>query len=159
MIVLELNELSIKLKELIDQGLIRPSVSPWEAPVIFVKKKDGTLRLCVDYRDLNKVTIRNRYPMPHIDDLFDQLRGASVFSKIDLCLGYHQLRIKEEDIPKIAFRTRFGLYEFVVVPFGLSNAPKAFMSLMNSVFRKYLDCFVQVFLNDILIYSQNEQEH
>ena len=142
MIVPELNELSIQLKELLDQGFIRPSVSPWGAPVIFVKKKDGTLRLCIDYRDLNKATIRNRYPMPQIDDLFDQLKGASVFSKIDLRSGYHQLRIKEEDIPKKTFRTRYGHYELIVMPFGSTNAPAAFMNLMNSIFRKYLDRFV-----------------
>ena len=127
--------------------------------MIFVKKKDGSLRLCIDYRDLNKATVKNRYPIPRIDDLFDQMKGASVFSKIDLWLGYHQLKIKENDISKTAFRTRFGHYEFVVVPFGLTNAPAVFMSLMNSVFRKYLDHFVQVFLDDILIYSKNEKEH
>jgi hypothetical protein len=149
----------MQLKELLDLGLIRPSVSPWGAPVIFVKKKDGSLRLCIDYRDLNRATVKNRYPMPRIDDLFDQMKGAAVFSKIDLRSGYHQLRIKEGDIPKTAFRTRFGHYEFVVVPFGLTNAPAVFMSLMNGVFRKYLDRFVQVFLDDILIYSKNEREH
>ena len=155
----ELRELQIQLKELLDLGLIRPSISPWGAPVIFVKKKDGSLRLCIDYRDLNKAIVKNRYPIPRIDDLFDQMKGALVFSKIDLRSGYHQLRIKENDISKTAFRTRFGHYEFVVVPFGLTNAPAVFMSLMNSVFRNYLDHFVQVFLDDILIYSMNEKEH
>ena len=133
-------------------------MSPWRASNLFVQKKYGTLRLCVDYMQLNKAT-KNMYPLPRIDDLFDQLRGASVFSKIDLRSSYHQLRIKEEDIPKTAFRTRFVHCEFVVVSFGLTNAPVAFMNLMNSVFRKYLDCFVQVFLDDILIYSRNEHEH
>jgi hypothetical protein len=120
----ELCELQMQLKELLDLGLIRPSVSPWGAPVIFVKKKDGSLRLCIDYRDLNRATVKNRYPMLRIDDLFDQMKGAAVFSKIDLRSGYHQLRIKEGDIPKTAFRTRFGHYEFVVVPFRLTNAPR-----------------------------------
>jgi hypothetical protein len=130
----ELCELQMQLKELLDLGLIRPSVSPWGALVIFVKKKDGSLRLCIDYRDLNRATVKNRYPMPRIDDLFDQMKGAAVFSKIDLRSGYHQLRIKEGDIPKMAFRTRFGHYEFIVVPFRLTNAPTVFMSLMNGVF-------------------------
>jgi hypothetical protein len=155
----ELCELQMQLKELLDLGIIRPSVSPWGAPVIFVKKKDGSLRLCIDYRDLNRATLKNRYPMPRIDDLFDQMKGAPMFSKIDLRSGYHQLRIKEGDIPKMAFRTRFGHYDFVVLPFGLTNAPTVFMSLMNGVFQKYLDRFVQVFLDDILIYSKNEREH
>ena len=127
--------------------------------MLFVKKKDGSLRLCIDYRQLNKVTIKNRYPLPRIDDLFDQIKGAKVFSKIDLKSGYHQLRIHDEDIHKTAFRTRYGHYEFTVVPFGLTNAPSVFMCLMNGVFRSYLDRFVLVFLDDILIYSRSQKEH
>jgi hypothetical protein len=147
------------LKGLLDLGIIRPSVSPWGAPIIFVKKKDGSLPLCIDYRDLNHATVKNRYPMPQIDDLFDLMKGATVFSKIDLQSGYHHLRIKEGIIPKTTFKTRFGNYEFVVVPFGLTNAPIVFMSLMNGVFQKHLDRFIQVILDDILIYSKNEREH
>jgi hypothetical protein len=159
MTVLELHELQMQLKELLDLGLIRPSVSPWGAPVIFVKKKDVSLRPCIDYKELNHATVKNRYPMPQIDDLFDQMKGATVFSKINLQSGYHQLRIKEGNIPKTTFRTQFGHYEFVIVPLGLTNAPAVFMSLMNGIFRKYLNHFVQVFLDDILIYSKNEREH
>jgi hypothetical protein len=155
----ELQELKMQLKELLDLGLIRPSVSPWGAPVIFIRKKDGSWRLCIDYRQLNKATIKNQYPLPRIDDLFDQMKGATVFSKIDLQSGYHQLRIKEDDIPKTAFKMRFGHYEFTVLPFGLTNAPGIFMSLMNGVFCEYLDKFVQVFIDDILIYSRTTEEH
>ncbi|KAD0325810.1 hypothetical protein E3N88_44451 [Mikania micrantha] len=155
----EMQELSSQLQELLDKGFIRPSFSPWGAPVLFVKKKDGSFRMCIDYRELNKLTIKNRYPLPRIDDLFDQLQGATCFSKIDLRSGYHQLRVNNEDIPKTAFRTRYGHYEFVVMPFGLTNAPAVFMDLMNRVCRPYLDQFVIVFIDDILIYSKSEREH
>ncbi|GJV99035.1 putative reverse transcriptase domain-containing protein [Tanacetum coccineum] len=155
----EMKELSEQLKELSDKGFIRPSSSPWGAPVLFVKKKDGSFRMCIDYRELNKLTVKNRYPLPRIDDLFDQLQGSSVYSKIDLRSGYHQLRVQEEDIPKTAFRTRYDHYEFQVMPFGLTNAPAVFMDLMNRVCKPYLDKFVIVFIDDILIYSKNKQEH
>ncbi|KAL0407296.1 UNVERIFIED_CONTAM: RNA-directed DNA polymerase [Sesamum latifolium] len=135
------------------------SVSPWGAPVLFVKKTDGSLRLCIDYREFNKLTVKNKYPLPRIDDLFDQLKGAQVFSKIDLRSGYHQLRIKADDIAKSAFRTHYGHYEFVVMPFGLTNAPTAFMDLMNRVFKSYLDRFVVVFIDDILVYSASDKMH
>ncbi|KAL4354883.1 hypothetical protein GQ457_06G015240 [Hibiscus cannabinus] len=155
----ELKELKKQLEELQDKGFIRPSTSPWGAPVLFVKKKDGTMRLCIDYRQLNRVTIKNKYPLPRIEDLFDQLRDASVFSKIDLRSGYYQMRVKEADVPKTAFRTRYGHFEFLVMPFGLTNAPAAFMDLINRVFKLYLDKFVVVFIDDILIYSRNKDEH
>ncbi|GJW76864.1 putative reverse transcriptase domain-containing protein [Tanacetum coccineum] len=127
----EMQELSNQLQELANRGFIRPSTSPWGAPVLFIKKKDGSFRMFVDYRELNKLTVKNRYPLPRIDDLFDQLQGLSVYSKIDLRLGYHQLRVRDEDIPKTAFRTRYGHYEFQVMPFGFTNAPAVFMDLMN----------------------------
>ncbi|GJV16672.1 putative reverse transcriptase domain-containing protein [Tanacetum coccineum] len=155
----KMKELSDQLKELSDKGFIRPSSSPWGAPVLFVKKKDGSFRMCIDYRELNKLTTKNRYPLPRNDDLFDQLQGSSVYSKIDLRSGYHQLRVREEDIPKTTFRTRYGRYEFQVMPFGLTNAPAVFMDLMNRVCKLYLDKFVIVFIDDILIYSKSKQEH
>ncbi|GJR85810.1 putative reverse transcriptase domain-containing protein [Tanacetum coccineum] len=155
----EMKELAEQLQELSDKGFIRPNSSPWGAPVLFVKKKDGSFRMCIDYHELNKLTVKNRYPLPRIDDLFDQLQGSSVYSKIDLRSGYHQLRVREEDIPKTAFRTRYGHYEFQVMPFGLTNAPAVFMDLMNRVCKPYLDKFVIVFIDDILIYSKNKEEH
>ncbi|GJT85052.1 putative reverse transcriptase domain-containing protein [Tanacetum coccineum] len=135
----EMQELSDQLQELADRGFIRPSTSPWGAPVLFVKKKDGSFRMCIDYRELNKLTVKNRYPLPRIDDLFNQLQGLSVYSKIDLRSGYHQLRVREEDIPKTAFRTRYGHYEFQVMPFGLTNAHAVFMDLMNHHLRIILE--------------------
>nr|AAX95143.1 retrotransposon protein, putative, Ty3-gypsy sub-class [Oryza sativa Japonica Group]ABA92434.1 retrotransposon protein, putative, Ty3-gypsy subclass [Oryza sativa Japonica Group] len=155
----ELAEVKRQVDDLLQKGYIRPSSSPWGAPVIFVEKKDHTQRMCVDYRALNDVTIKNKYPLPRIDDLFDQLKGATVFSKIDLRSGYHQLRIKEEDIPKTAFTTRYGLFECTVMSFGLTNAPAFFMNLMNKAFMEYLDKFVVVFIDDILIYSRTKEEH
>ncbi|GJR77154.1 putative reverse transcriptase domain-containing protein [Tanacetum coccineum] len=155
----EMKELSVQLQELLEKGFIRPSSSPWGAPVLFVKKKDGSFRMYIDYRELNKLTIKNRYPLPRINDLFDQLQGLSVYYKIDLRSGYHQLRIKEEDIPITAFRTRYGHFEFQVMPFKLTNAPAVFMDLMNRVCKPYLDKFVIVFIDDILVYSKDEEEH
>ena len=156
---MELKELKSQLQELLDKGFIRPSVSPWGAPVLFVKKKDGTLRMCIDYRQIKKVTVKNKYTLSRIEDLFDQLKGVGVFLKIDLRSGYYQLRVKEVDVPKTAFRTRYGHYECLVMPFGLTNAPATFMDLMNRVFRPYLDQFVVVFIDDRLVYSRDEQEH
>jgi hypothetical protein len=155
----ELAELKVLLQELLYKGYIRPSSSPWGSPALFVKKKDGSLRMCVDYRPLNAVTIKNKYPLPRIDVLFDQLDGAKVFFKIDLRSGYHQIKIRASDVPKTAFSTRYGLYEFLVMSFGLTNAPAYFMYLMNSVFMNELDKFVVVFIDDILIYSKSEAEH
>ena len=156
---IELRELKAQLEELFSKGFIRPSISPWGAPVLFVKNKDGSLRLCIYYRQLNKVTIHNHYPLPRIDELFDQLQGSRVYSKIDLRSRYHQLRVQESDVPKTAFRTRYGHYEFMVMPFRLTNAPTAFIYLMNRVFQPYLDRFVLVFINDILVYSGSPEEH
>ena len=155
----ELKELKVQMEEMVNKGFVRPSMSPWGALVLFVKKKDRSMRLCIDYRELNKVTIRNQYPLPGIDDLFDQLQGGKVFSKINLRSGYHQLRIHDEDVSKTAFRTRYRHFEFLVMPFGLTNASAAFMDLMNKIFRPYLDQFVIVFIDDILIYSGSGEEH
>ncbi|GJR64709.1 putative reverse transcriptase domain-containing protein [Tanacetum coccineum] len=155
----EMKELSEQLQVLSDKGFIRPNSSPWGAPVLFVKKKDGSFWMCIDYRELNKLTVKNLYPLLMIDDLFDQLQGSIVYSKIDLRSGYHQLRVREEDISKTAFRTRYGHYEFQVMPFGLTNAPAVFMDLMNRVCKPYMDKFVIVFIDDILIYSKNKKEH
>jgi hypothetical protein len=155
----ELAELKIQLQDLLDKGFIRPSASPWGCPALFVKKKDISLRLCVYYRPLNAVTIKNKYPLPRIDILFDQLTGANVFSKIDLRSSYHQIKNKPSDVPKMAFLTRYGLYEYLVMSFGLTNAPAYFMYFMNSVFMPELDKFVMVFIDDILIYSKTEDDH
>ncbi|XP_027155044.1 uncharacterized protein LOC113755186, partial [Coffea eugenioides] len=155
----ELKELKTQLQELLDRGFIQESESPWGAPVLFVKKKDGGLRMCIDYRGLNNLTIKNKYPLPLIDKLFDQLRDAVVYSKLDLRQGYYQLRIRMEDIPKTAFNSRYGHFEFAVMPFGLTNAPAAFMDLMHRVFKPYLDQFVVVFIDDILVYSKTREDH
>jgi hypothetical protein len=155
----ELAELKIQLQDLLDNGFIRPSASHWGCPGLFVKKKENSLRLCVNYRPLSTVTIKNKYPFPRIDILFDQLAGAKVFSKIDLRFGYHQIKIKPSDIPKTAFSTRYGLYEYLVMSFGLTNAPAYFMYLMNSVFMPELDKFIVVFIDDILIYSKTDEDH
>jgi hypothetical protein len=155
----ELKELKVQLEELLAKGYIKPSKSPYGAPILFVHKKDGTLRMCVDYRALNKATVKNRYPLPRIDDLFDRLSGAKVFSRIDLRSRYYQIRIAEGDEEKTACRTRYGSYEFMVMPFGLTNAPVTFCTLMNDIFREWLDDFVVVYIDDILIYSSSLEEH
>jgi hypothetical protein len=155
----ELAELKKELQELLDKDFIRPSTSPWGCPALFVKKKDESLRLCIDYHPLNAVTIKNKYHLPRIDVLFDQLVGAKVFSKIDLRFGYHEIKIRASDIPKTAFSTRYRLYEYLVMSFGLTNVPAYFMYLMNSIFMPELDKFMVVFIDDILVYSRNEEEH
>jgi len=155
----ELTELKKQIKDLLGKKFIRPSASPWGALVLLVKKKDGSFRLCVDYRQLNKLTIKKKYPLPRIDDLLNQLRGAGVFSKIDLRSEYHQILVKPEDVQKTAFRSRYGHYEYVVMPFGVTNAPTVFMDYMNRIFWQCLDKFVVVFINDILIYSRDRDEH
>jgi hypothetical protein len=155
----ELVELKKQITELQSKGFIHPSSSPLGAPVLFVEKKDGTQQMCVDYRSLNEVTIKIKYPLPRIEDLFDQMKGASIFLKIDLRSRYHQLKIRESNIPKTIFLTRYGLYVYTVMSFGLTNAPTNFMYLMNKVFIKYLDKFVVVFIDDILIFSKTEEEH
>ena len=155
----EIKELKAQLQQLLDNGFIRPSVSPWGTLVLFVKKKNGSMRLCIDYKELNKVTVRNKNHLPLIDDLFDQLQGACVFFKIDIRSGYHQLRVRGEDVPKTVFQTRYGHYEFLVMPFYLTNTPTTFMDLINRVFKPYLDQFVVVFIDDILVYSRSGEEH
>jgi hypothetical protein len=155
----ELAELKPQIEELQQKGYIRPSSSPWGSQVLFVTKKDGSMRMRIDYRSLNEVTIKNKYPLPWIDDLFDQLQGANYFSKIDLRSGYHQLRIKEADVQKTTFVTRYRQYEFTIMPFGLTNALAFFMNLMNKVFMEELDKFVVVFIDDILIYSKSREDH
>ncbi|KAI3824640.1 hypothetical protein L1987_06106 [Smallanthus sonchifolius] len=148
-----------QLEELLEKGFIRPSISPWGATVLFVKKNDGAMRMCIDYRELNKRTVKKKYPLLRIDDLFDQLQGVRWFSKIDLQSGYHQLKVREEDIPKTAFHTRYGHYEFLIMSSGLTNAPAAFMDMMNTLCRPMLERSVIVFINDILVYSKSEGDH
>ena len=155
----ELKELKNQLEELEGKGFIRPSNSCWGSPVVFVRKHDGTLRMCIDYRELNKVTIKNKYPLPRIDDLFDQLSEAKIFSRLDLASGFHQMKVEDSSVKYTAFNTRYGLYEFLVMPFGLTNAPSYFVDLMNRIFRDYLDKFVLIFIDDILIYSKTVEEH
>jgi hypothetical protein len=155
----ELVELKVQLNELLDKGYIRPSSSLWDCLALFVKKKDQSLRLCVDYQHLNAVTVKNKYLLPRIDILFNQLVGAKDFSKVDLRSVYHQIKIRSEDIPKTTFSTMYGLYTYLVMPFGLTNASAHFMYLMNSVFMLDLYKFVVVFIDDILIYSKSEEEH
>lgn len=152
-------ELKLQLNEILDKGYISPSVSPWCTPILFVKKKDGTLRLCINYRQGNNVTIKSRYPLSRIDDLFDKMKGEVVFLKIDMRSSYHQVCIKEDDIHNITFQTRYKHYEFVVAPFGLNNSLATFLFFMNSVLRPYLDNFCIVFIDDILVYSKNGEEY
>jgi hypothetical protein len=155
---MELKELKIQLQGLLDKGYVHPSILPWGCSALFVEKKDKELRLCVDYRPLNAVTIKNKYPLPRINIMFDQLAGAQVFTKIDLRSGYHQIKIHTEDIPKTAFTTRYGLFEYLVMSFGLTNVLAHFMYLMNSVFMPELDKFVMVFIDNILIYSRSIED-
>ena len=156
---LELTEMKNQVTELLRKGFIQPSKSPYGAPILFVRKKDGTMRMCIDYRALNKITIKNRYPLPRIDDLLDKLNGAKYFSKIDLRSGYHQIRIAQKDVSKTAFRTRYGHFEFNVLPFGLTNAPATFMRAMHEIFHDLLDSCVVIYLDDILIFSRTKEQH
>ncbi|CAI7908034.1 unnamed protein product, partial [Closterium sp. NIES-54] len=155
----ELTDMKKQIEYLLDRQLIRPSTSPYGAPVLFTPKPDGSLRMCIDYRALNKQTVKNKYPIPRIDDLLDQLRGATVFSKLDLRSGYWQIKMADNSIHKTAFRTRYGSYEYLVMPFGLCNAPATFQVEMNHILRPLLDECVVVYLDDILIYSKNMKEH
>ncbi|CAI7788782.1 unnamed protein product [Closterium sp. NIES-54] len=159
MSAVELKELKKQLEDLLAKEFIQPSSSPYASPVLFVRKKDGSLQMCVDYRGLNKITVKNRYPLPWIDELFEQVGEARYFSKLDLRLGYHQVRIQSEDIPKTAFRTRYGHYEFRVLPFGLTNAPATFQGMMQSIFSDFIDKFLVVFIDDLLVYSRTREEH
>lgn len=155
----ESDELKTQLEDLLEKKFVRPNVSPWGALVLLVKKKDGSIRLCDTYRQLNKVTVQNKYPLPRIDDLMDQLVGACVFNKIDLRSGYHKIKVKDENIPKILFRTRYSNYEYSVMPFGVYNTPDVFMEYMNEIFHPYLDHFVVVFVVDILVYFKSTKKH
>ena len=155
----EFLEAERQTKILLEKGYIEPSTSPYGAPILFVQKKDGSLRMVIDYRALNKLTVKNKYPMPRIDDTLDQLQGSTLFTSLDLTSGYHQIRITEEDVPKTAFRTPMGLYQWRVLPFGLTNAPATFQTAMNAIFRPFLHKFVLVYLDDILIYSKTPEEH
>jgi hypothetical protein len=155
----ELTDLKAQLETYLGKGFIRPSRSAWAAPVLFARKPDGSLRMCIDYRGLNALTVKDRYPLPRIDELLDTLVGSSVFTLLDCAQGFHQIRIHEPDIEKTAFNTRYGQYEWVVMPFGLSNAPSTLQRVMHNMFHDYLDVFVMVFIDDCMIFSKNPEEH